>query len=89
MSGTLNIEHISKERVVDLPLSVPAHKVTGDDGVGAKLLRIVAQAIADSLCRLIGYCIDTQTFLTKWKVGKVIPFTRGKEVMMTQRAIGR
>ena len=78
MSGTLNLPQISKERVVDLLLSVPLHKATGDDGFSAKLLRIAAPAIADSLCKLINYCIDTQTFPTKWKVGKVTPIYKGQ-----------
>ena len=59
-------------------LSVPLHKATGDDGFSAKLLRIAAPAIADFLCKLINYCIDTQTFPTKWKVGKVTPIYKGQ-----------
>ena len=78
VSGTLNLPQISKERVVDLLFSVPLHKATGDDGFSAKLLRIAAPAIADSLCKLINYCIDTQTFPTKWKVGKVTPIYKGQ-----------
>ena len=80
VSGTLNLPHISKERVVDLLLSVPLHKATSDNGVTVKLLRIAAPAIADSLCKLINYCINTQTFPIKWKDSEVTPFTRDKEV---------
>jgi len=54
------------------------HKATGDDGVSAELLRIATFAITDSLCKLINYCIDTQTFPTKWKVGKVTPVYMGQ-----------
>ena len=78
VSGTLNLPHISKERVVDLLLSVPLHKAIGDDGVSAKLLRIAAPAITDSLCKLLNYCIDTQTFPTTWKVGKVTHIYKGQ-----------
>ena len=78
VSGTLNLPQISKERVVDLLLSVPLHKATGDDGFSAKLLRIAAPAIADSLCKLINYCIGTQTFPTKWKDGKVTTIYKGQ-----------
>ena len=78
MSGASNLPHISKERVVDLLLSVPLHKATGDDGVGAKLLRIAAPAIADSLCKLINHCIDTQPIPTKWKVDKVTHIYKGQ-----------
>ena len=48
--GTLNIPQISKGKVVNLLLSIPVYKATGNDGVSAKLLRIAAPAIADSLC---------------------------------------
>ena len=54
------------------------HKATGNDGVSAKLLRIAAPAIADSLCKLINFCIEKQTFPTKWKVGKVTPIYKGQ-----------
>ena len=49
VSGTLNLPHISKERVVDLLLSVPLHKATSDNGVTVKLLRIAAPAIINDL----------------------------------------
>ena len=54
------------------------YKATGNDGVSAKLLRIAAPAIADSLCELINFCIEKQTFPTKWKVGKVTPIYKGQ-----------
>ena len=60
VSETWNLPLISKERIIELLLSVPLHKATGNDNVSAKLLGIVAPAIADSLCKLISYCIDTQ-----------------------------
>ena len=46
--------------------------------MSAKLLRIAAPAIADSLCKLINFCIDKQTFPTRWKVGKVSPIYQGQ-----------
>ena len=64
VSGTFNIPQISRDKVVNL-LSIPVHKATGSDGVSAKLLRIAAPAIADSLCKLINFCIDKQPFPTK------------------------
>ena len=73
VSGTFYIPQISRDKVVNLLLSVPVYKATGNDGVTAKLLRIAAPAIADSLCKLINFCIEKQTFPTKWKVGKVTP----------------
>ena len=78
VSGTLNLPHLSKERVIDLLLSVPLHKATSDNGVTVKLLRIAAPAITDSLCKLINYCINTQTFPIKWKDSKVTPIYKGQ-----------
>ena len=77
VSGTFNIQQISRDKVVNL-LSIPVYKATGNDGVSAKLLRIAAPAIADSLCKLINFCIEKQTFPTKWKVGKVTPIYKGQ-----------
>ena len=46
--------------------------------MSAKLLRIAAPAIADSMCKLFNFCIEKQTFPTKWKVGKVTPIYKGQ-----------
>ena len=45
-NATLNIPHVSKTRISELLLSIPTYRATGDDGISAKLLRIVAPAIA-------------------------------------------
>ena len=60
VSGTPYISQISKDKVVNLLLSIPVYKATGNDGVSAKLLRIAAPVIADSLCKLINFCIDNK-----------------------------
>ena len=78
VSETLNIPQIPKDKVVNPLLSIPVYKATGNDGVSTKLLRIAAPAIADSLCKLIYFCIDKQTFPTKWKVTKVTPIYKGQ-----------
>ena len=43
------------------------YKATGNDRVSAKLL-----------CKLINFCIEQQTFPTKWQVGKVTPIYKGQ-----------
>ena len=78
VSETLNIPQISKDKVVNPLLSILVYKATGNDGVSTKLLRTTAPAIADSLCKLIYFCIDKQTFPTKWKVSKVTPIYKGQ-----------
>ena len=47
--GAFDLLRITQKRVVELLLSIPTHKVTGDDGISAKILRIAAPAIAPSL----------------------------------------
>ena len=69
---------MSKLRVIELLLSIPAHRATGDDGSSAKIIKIVAPAIAEPLSRLINCCLNTQTFPSKWKVAKVIPIYKGE-----------
>lgn len=69
-AGEFSIPHITKQKVANLLLSIPVHKATGDDGISAKLLRIAAPALIDSLSRLLNHCIDTGSFPGKWKVQK-------------------
>ena len=38
----------TQRRVLELLLSIPTHKATGDDGISVKLLRIAAPAISPS-----------------------------------------
>ena len=78
IDATLSIPPMSKLRVIELLLSIPAHKATGDDGISAKIMKIAAPAIAEPLSRLINCCLNTQTFPPKLKVAKVIPIYKGK-----------
>lgn len=71
--NALKIPHIAPKRVVEIFLSVPPHKATGDNGISAKLLKITASAISSPLCRLINHCLNKATFPSKWKVAKVTP----------------
>ncbi|CAB3982545.1 Hypothetical predicted protein, partial [Paramuricea clavata] len=75
---TFSIPPMSKLRVIELLLSIPVHKSTGDDGISAKIMRIAAPAIAEPLSQLMNRCINTQTFPSKWKVAKVTPIYKGK-----------
>ena len=54
------------------------HKATGVDGLGTKILKMVAPAISSSLAKLINYCIDNGCFPSAWKLAKVIPIYKGK-----------
>ncbi|KAL9956972.1 hypothetical protein ACROYT_G038543 [Oculina patagonica] len=72
-----DLPNITQKRVVELLLSIPTHKATGDDGISAKILRIAAPAIAPSLTKLMNHCLSTQTFPNTWKIAKVTPVFKG------------
>ena len=46
---SFDLPTITQRRVLELLLSIPTHKATGDDGISVKLLRIAASAISPSL----------------------------------------
>ena len=67
----------SSENVAEILLSTPSHKVTGNDGISAKLLKIAAPGIIPSLTKLLNHCLQTKTFPNVWKVAKVTPVFKG------------
>ena len=71
------IPNITKKRVSELLLSIPSHKVTGDDGISVKILKITAPAVLPSLTRLLNLCISNKVFPSAWKVAKVTPVFKG------------
>ena len=75
--GSFDLPTITQRRVVDLLLSIPTHKATGDDGISAKLLRIAAPEISPSLSKLLDLCLSTKTFPAAWKITKVTPVFKG------------
>ena len=54
-------------------VSIFASKATGLDKIPAKILKIAAPVIAQSLTNLFNYSIQTEIFPTEWKVAKIIP----------------
>ena len=74
---SFDLPTITQRRVLELLLSIPTHKATGDDGISAKLLRIAAPAVSPSLSKLLNLCLSTKTFPTAWKVANVTPVFKG------------
>jgi len=67
-NSAFDLPSITQKRVVELLLSTPTYKATGNDGISAKILRIPALAIAPSLMRLLNHCLSTHTVGTKIRV---------------------
>jgi len=78
---SFDLPTITQRRVLELLLSIPTHKATGDDAISAKLLRIAAPAISPSLSKLLNLCLSTKTFPTAWKVAKVTPVFKGNGML--------
>ena len=71
------VPYITPQNVLEVIRNMPPNKATGLNGVGVKILKVAAPAIAPSLCTLINYCIDNSTFPTLQKYAKVIPVYKG------------
>ena len=53
--------------------SLANRKATGLDKISAKLLKLVAPAIVDSLCRIFKQAVETGVFPSEWNNAKVLP----------------
>ena len=56
------ISYITPQNVIEVIRNMSPNKATGLDGVGVKILKVAASAIAPPLCTLINYCIPNSTF---------------------------
>ena len=72
------IPQITPSEVNDYLLSIPTHKATGIDGLGARVLRIAAPEISCSIAKIINHCIETCTFPSQWKIAKVKPLFKNQ-----------
>jgi hypothetical protein len=71
------ISPVNENDVLELLMSVPSHKATGDDGIGIKILKIATPAIVPSLTRVLNLCLAKKYFPRAWKIAKVIPIFKG------------
>ena len=72
-TDTFHFQTIDTYTVFHMLLSISASKATGLDKIPAKILKIAAPVIAQSLTNLFNYSIQTEIFPTEWKVAKIIP----------------
>ena len=59
--------------MIEVLKSFSSGKATGLDKISAKLLKISASAVANSLCRVFNKSVETRIFPTEWKNAKVFP----------------
>ncbi len=72
-STKFSIPPIQEEGVHELLADLDKHKMTGLDGVSAKLLRLASSVITRSITKILKTSINTGHFPTKWKLGWVTP----------------
>ena len=65
--------YISQEKVEKYLKNIDITKATGSDNIGARLLKLAAPFISDSLMYICNQSILNSTFPDKWKEGKVRP----------------
>lgn len=63
----------SRSKVLSLLSKLSKSKATGLDKISAKLLRICADLIADSLLLIFNTSIATGIYPEEWKCSKVVP----------------
>ena len=68
-----SIPCISQEKVEKYLKNIDITKATGSDNIGARLLKLAAPFISDSLMYICNQSILNSTFPDKWKEGKVRP----------------
>ena len=61
-STNFAIPPVTENDVLELLMSVPFHKATGDDGIGIKILKIAAPGIVPSLTRVLNLCLTKKHF---------------------------
>ena len=67
------LQCISQEKVEKYLKNIDITKATGSDNIGARLLKLAAPFISDSLMYICNQSILNSTFPDKWKEGKVRP----------------
>ena len=62
--------------VLKVLLSLNPGKATGPDNIGNLMLKQSAHAIAESLCRIFNYSLETGSFPSSWKNSNVVPILK-------------
>ena len=58
---------ITVDSVLDILLSLNVNKATGPDGIPARILKLSAPAVADTLVTLFNASLDEAAFPSDWK----------------------
>ena len=73
MPSTFNIRSISREQVLDALRDINPRKATGFDGLSPRMLKLVADEIAESLTVIFNQVIQEREWPKEWKRGEWVP----------------
>ena len=71
-------EKIEEEDVLKLLRGLDVNKAVGLDNISAKLLRMAAPAISQSLASLFNFSLESGQVAGEWKFARVTPVPKGK-----------
>ncbi len=71
--STFKFSTIEEEDVLGILHSLNASKATGADGISARLLKLTAPSISNSLTLLFNHSLQTGSFPEEWKHANVTP----------------
>ncbi len=72
-SSSFNFQTVSESNVYRLLLSLNPRKSTGTDKIPAKIIRIAAPVITNSLTKTFNMAIISATVPSEWKIARVTP----------------
>ena len=73
MLSTFNIRSISREEILDALRGINPHKATGFDGLSPRMLKLVADEIAEPLTVVFNQVIQAREWPKEWKRGEWVP----------------
>ena len=81
---TFKFSTIEEEDVTDILRSLKVNKATGADGISARLLKLTAPSISNSLTLLFNHSLQTGSFPDEWKHANVTPVPKSGDKHLVQ-----
>ena len=72
-NGNFHFKYTTEAKVYKLLCSLSVSKSTGIDNIPARVLKLSAPVISQSLTKIFNASIASQTFPSEWKIARIIP----------------
>ena len=77
---TFSLKEINRMQTLDYIRKLGNSTAHGIDGLDALSLKVAAEDLCDPLTHIINSSIKTRTFATRWKMSRIIPHLKAKDV---------